>query len=125
VIQADGGTRTAAITGAWIALRDAFAHLVKMGLVPRMPRLDPLAAVSVGVIDGEPRLDLNYDEDSRAETDMNIVATGSGHYVEIQGTAEGAPFDRQTFNQLLDLADKGIRELLAAQEQAARQPVGV
>ncbi|HEY9855276.1 MAG TPA: ribonuclease PH [Stenomitos sp.] len=125
VIQADGGTRTAAITGAWIALHDALSTLVQRGAIARMPRLDHLAAISVGVIDGEPRLDLNYDEDSKAETDMNVVATGSGKYVEIQGTAEGEPFDRQMLNQLLDLADQGIRTLIAAQESAIKQPIGV
>ncbi|MBO9541141.1 ribonuclease PH [bacterium] len=123
VIQADGGTRTAAITGAWIALHDAFTTLVTQGKLDRMPRLDPLAAISVGVVDGEAVLDLCYDEDSRAETDMNVVATGSGHYVEVQGTAEGEPFDRQMVNRMLDLADAGIQELIAAQRQAIRQPV--
>ncbi len=125
VIQADGGTRTAAITGAWIALHDALQAIVARGLLPRMPRLDHLAAISVGVIDGEARLDLNYDEDSQAETDMNVVATGSGKYVEVQGTAEGEPYDRQMLNRLLDLADQGIRSLIAAQESAVKQPIGV
>jgi ribonuclease PH len=125
VIQADGGTRTAAITGAWIALHDALRTLVEQGKIARMPRLDPLAAISVGVVDGEAVLDLCYDEDSRAETDMNVVATGSGHYVEVQGTAEGEPFDRQMVNRMLDLADAGIKDLIAAQRQAISTPAGV
>lgn len=125
VLQADGGTRTAAITGAWIALHDALTSLVSRGLIPAMPRLDHLAAISVGVLEGEARLDLNYDEDSQAETDMNVVATGSGRYVEIQGTAEQEPFDRAMLNQLLDLADQGIRTLIAAQDEAIKQPIGV
>ncbi|MNY55203.1 Ribonuclease PH [compost metagenome] len=90
-----------------------------------MPRLDPLAAISVGIVDGEAVLDLCYLEDSQAETDMNVVATGSGHYVEIQGTAEGEPFDRQMVNRMLDLADAGIKDLIAAQHQAIRTPVEV
>lgn len=118
VLQADGGTRTAAITGAWVAVHDALSGLVRAGKLPAMPRLDPLAAISVGVVAGEARLDLDYDEDSRAETDMNVVGLGNGRYVEIQGTAEGAPFDRAMLTRLLDLADDGIARLIAAQAQA-------
>lgn len=125
VLQADGGTRTAAITGAWIALHDAFAHLVAKGMLERMPQMTPLAAISVGIVKGEPVLDLEYEEDSQADTDMNVVATGSGQYVEIQGTAEREPFDRAMVNRLLDLADQGIAQLVRAQEQAVRAPLGV
>ena len=120
VIQADGGTRTAAITGAWVAVHDALSRLVAEGKLPVMPRLDPLAAISVGILDGEARLDLNYDEDCIAETDMNVVGLGNGRYVEIQGTAEGAPFDRTMLTQLLDLADHGIAQLIQAQAQAVK-----
>jgi len=120
VIQADGGTRTAAITGAWVAVHDALSRLVADGKLPAMPRLDPLAAISVGILDGEARLDLNYDEDSQAETDMNVIGLGNGRYVEIQGTAEGAPFDRAMLTQLLDLADQGIAQLIQAQAQAVK-----
>ncbi len=121
VIQADGGTRTAAITGAWVAVHDALSWLVAQGKLPRLPRLDPLAAISVGIIDGEARLDLDYDEDSKAETDMNVVGLGNGRYVEIQGTAEGAPFDRAMLSQMLDLADRGIAQLIRAQAQAVKE----
>jgi ribonuclease PH len=120
VIQADGGTRTAAITGAWVAVHDALSWLVAQGKLPKMPRLDPLAAISVGIIDGQARLDLNYDEDCTAETDMNVIGLGQGRYVEIQGTAEGAPFDRAMLTQLLDLADSGIESLIQAQSQAVK-----
>ncbi|MNK67773.1 Ribonuclease PH [compost metagenome] len=120
VIQADGGTRTAAITGAWVAVHDALSRLVADGKLSTMPRLDPLAAISVGILDGEARLDLNYDEDSQAETDMNVIGLGNGRYVEIQGTAEGAPFDRAMLTQLLDLADHGIAQLIQAQAQAVK-----
>jgi len=120
VIQADGGTRTAAITGAWVAVHDALSRLVADGKLSAMPRLDPLAAISVGILDGEARLDLNYDEDCIAETDMNVIGLGAGRYVEIQGTAEGAPFDRTMLTQLLDLADHGIAQLIQAQAQAVK-----
>ena len=120
VLQADGGTRTAAITGAWVALHDAFQTLVSRGQLARIPNMTSLAAVSVGIVEGEPLLDLAYEEDSRAETDMNVVATGAGHYVEIQGTAEREPFDRARVNRLLDLADRGISDLVHAQAQAIR-----
>jgi ribonuclease PH len=120
VLVADGGTRTAAITGAWVAVADAITWLTAQGRVPegRDPLPRSVAAVSVGIIDGEPRLDLPYEEDSRAETDMNVVATGDGALVEVQGTAEGAPFSREELDVLLDLALGGIRELTAAQKAA-------
>lgn len=120
VLQADGGTRTAAITGAYIALHDSITWAKSNGLIkPEVnPLKDSVAAVSVGIIDGEPRLDLCYDEDVTAETDMNIVCTGSGDFVEVQGTAEGAPFDRALLNQLLDLGVAGCNELAAIQRRA-------
>src|SRR5579859_6189069 len=116
VLQADGGTRTAAITGAYVALVDAVAWLDKQGaLAQPAPLISSVSAVSVGVIDGEPRLDLMYDEDVRAETDMNVVVTGSGQFVEVQGTAEGAPFTRPELDALLDLAVTGCAELTRLQ----------
>ncbi|MEY4348396.1 MAG: ribonuclease [Actinomycetota bacterium] len=120
VLQADGGTRTAAITGAWVALHDALAWAAERNIVKNLDAvlLDTVAAISVGVIDGEPRLDLHYEEDVRAETDMNIVMTGSGGLVEVQGTAEGVPFTRAQFDSLLDLASKGCAELSAMQKAA-------
>ncbi|HHV44597.1 MAG TPA: ribonuclease PH [Firmicutes bacterium] len=114
VIQADGGTRTASITGSFIALCDALWTIGEGG---SFPVLDYLAAVSVGVVDGVPVLDLNYEEDSRAEVDMNVVMTGAGKFVEIQGTAEGAPFSRDTYNQMLELAEKGISQLVSMQSR--------
>ncbi len=118
VLQADGGTRCAAITGAWIALHDACETLVRNGKLPASPLTDHVAAVSVGICAGSPVLDLDYPEDSACDTDMNVVMTGSGGLVEVQGTAEGAPFSRAEMNTLLDLAQAGIRQLIAAQEQA-------
>ncbi|MGH3444725.1 MAG: ribonuclease PH [Nocardioidaceae bacterium] len=118
VLQADGGTRTAAITGAYVALADACAHLAGKGVLPGEPLTGSVAAVSVGIIDGEPRLDLPYEEDVRAETDMNVVMTGDGRFVEVQGTAEGAPFDRTLLDALLALAEKGCTELTAMQRKA-------
>ncbi|WP_420168768.1 ribonuclease PH [Streptomyces violaceoruber] len=120
VLQADGGTRTAAITGAYVALADAVAwaqgkKIVKAG---RKPLTDTVAAVSVGIVDGTPLLDLCYEEDVRAETDMNIVCTGDGRFVEVQGTAEGAPFDRTELGALLDLATAGCVDLAALQREA-------
>lgn len=120
VLQADGGTRTAAITGAYVALVDAIEwarreRLVKPGAVVLT---GSVAAVSVGIIDGEPRLDLHYDDDVRAETDMNVVMTGDGNFVEVQGTAEGKPFDRALLDQLLDLAAGGCRTLTDLQRAA-------
>ncbi len=120
VLQADGGTRTAAITGAYVALADAIEWGRAHGAVPEQARVltDSVAAVSVGIIDGTPMLDLPYTEDVRAETDMNVVVTGSGDFVEVQGTAEGAPFRRGELDQLLDLAVAGCAELTKAQQAA-------
>lgn len=119
VLQADGGTRTAAITGAYVALVDAVEWMRERGLVASTSLLrDSVSAVSVGVIDGEPRLDLCYEEDVRAETDMNVVMTGSGAFIEVQGTAEGAPFDRKELEALLGLAEAGCAELTALQQAA-------
>src|SRR5450759_4755997 len=118
VIQADGGTRTAAITGAYVALQDAVGVLMKNGVVRQSPIRDAVAAISVGIHDGTALLDLDYAEDSSCETDMNVVMTGSGHFVEVQGTAEGAAFSREEMDALLDLATKGIRDLVQAQKDA-------
>lgn len=120
VLQADGGTRTAAITGAYIALADSISWARANKLIPAkaQPLTDSVAAVSVGIIDGEPFLDLAYVEDVRAHTDMNVVVTGSGKFVEVQGTAEGVPFDRDELNALLDLALKGTVELTEIQKIA-------
>ena len=118
VIQADGGTRTAAITGAFVALHDAVDHLLKRKLIAASPIRDFVAAVSVGIHEGMPVLDLDYAEDSASDTDMNVVMTGSGGLVEVQGTAERAPFSRKELDTMLALADKGIRELVAAQRTA-------
>ncbi len=117
VIQADGGTRTAAITGAFVALADAVSGLVKAGL-PGSPIRDCVAAVSVGVVAGRPVLDLDYAEDSTAQVDMNVVMTGSGAYVEVQGTAEHAPFDKWRLDEMLALASSGIARLVALQRSA-------
>jgi ribonuclease PH len=116
VIQADGGTRTAAITGAYVALHDAVTHLLKNGLITESPLRDSVAAISVGVYKGEAVLDLDYLEDSDCDTDMNVVMTGNGGFVEIQGTAEGEPFQREAMNAMLDLATAGIKELLNKQK---------
>lgn len=118
VIQADGGTRTASVTGGYVALALALRKLIAAGTVPPETLLAPVAAVSVGIVNGEPLLDLAYDEDLRAEVDMNIVMNAAGRYVEVQGTAEHQPFDRTALNRLLDLAAAGIGELLAAQREA-------
>jgi len=118
VLQADGGTRTASITGAYVALVDAVDWLRERGALRGEPLLDSVAAVSVGVVDGVPLLDLDYAEDSSAEVDLNVVATGSGKFVELQGTAEGEPFDRDLLNQLLDLGLLGCGELAAFQRGA-------
>ena len=117
VIQADGGTRTAAISGAMVAAHDAFSRLVRAGTLSAIPLKHFVAAVSVGVFHGMPVLDLDYDEDSRCDTDMNVVMTDSNHFIEVQGTAEGAAFDRETMNRLLDLAQGGIRDLIALQKR--------
>jgi len=118
VLQADGGTRTASITGAYVALADAVAWLRVRKLLVGEPLTGSVAAISVGVIDGVPMLDLPYEEDSRAEVDMNIVCTGDGAFVEVQGTAEGQPFDRDVLNRLLDLGVKGCADLAAIQAEA-------
>jgi ribonuclease PH len=115
VLQADGGTRCASITGAWLALHDACAQLVTQGKLPATPIRDHVAAISVGIYKGIPVLDLDYPEDSDCDTDMNVVMTGSGGIVEIQGTAEGEPFSRLQMSQLVDLAEVGIKELIARQ----------
>ncbi len=117
VIQADGGTRTASITGAYIALVDALRHIKKHGLMETMPVKDYLAAVSVGIVSGKPALDLCYAEDSKAEVDMNLVMTGAGRIVEIQGTAEGEPFSRVDLARLLALGEKGIKALIKKQKE--------
>jgi ribonuclease PH len=118
VIQADGGTRTAAITGAMVAAYDAFSKLQAAGLIAAIPVKHFVAAISVGVFQGVPVLDLDYLEDSDCDTDMNVVMTDAGHFVEVQGTAEGAAFDRATMNHLLDLAQSGISHLISLQKQA-------
>ncbi|QWT46883.1 ribonuclease PH [Azospira inquinata] len=118
VLQADGGTRCASITGAWIALADACAKLVADGKLATNPIKDQVAAVSVGIFQGQPVLDLDYPEDSNCDTDMNVIMTGAGGLVEIQGTAEGEPFSRAEMNTLLDLAQAGIGHLIQAQKQA-------
>ncbi len=116
VLQADGGTRTAAITGSYVALADALSWARGEGHISTDPLIDSVAAVSVGIIDGEPRLDLHYDDDVRAETDMNVVMTGGGNFVEVQGTAEGEPFDRGLLDELLNLAAAGIADLTRQQK---------
>jgi len=129
VIQGDGGTRTAAITGSFIALAEAVEKLLKKGLLLENPICDYVAAVSVGMVEGEPRMDLNYEEDARASVDMNIVMTGTGKLVEVQGTAEGHPFTKKEMDGLLGLAQKGIGELVRLQKAniplvIARSPQG-
>ncbi len=121
VLQADGGTRTAAITGAFVAVQDAVTKLLAEGKVAVSPILGPVAAVSVGIVQGVPLLDLEYVEDVSCDTDMNVVMTGAGHYVEVQGTAEGAAFTRAEMDELLRLAEKGIAELVSLQRQALQQ----
>jgi ribonuclease PH len=118
VIQADGGTRTAAITGAFVAAHDAVSWLIAQDKLAASPIRDFVAAVSVGIVDGTPLLDLEYLEDSACDTDMNVVMTGAGGFVEVQGTAEGAAFSRDEMGALLQLADDGIRQLIAAQRKA-------
>lgn len=122
VIQADGGTRTASITGAFVAASDAIALLMARGALAASPIRDHVAAVSVGIYQGQPVLDLDYAEDSQCETDMNVVMTGSGAYVEVQGTAEGVPFSRQEMDALLGLAETGIADLVRLQREALAQP---
>ena len=118
VLQADGGTRCASITGAFVALHDAVTSLSDRGLLKQWPIRDFVAAVSVGIVDGAPLLDLDYPEDSGCDTDMNVVMTGAGGFVEVQGTAEGEPFKRAQMDSLLGLAEHGIRELIRRQRQA-------
>jgi ribonuclease PH len=115
VIQADGGTRTASITGAFVALALALEKMRERDMIRTIPLSDYVAATSVGIVDGEPLLDLAYDDDSRADVDMNIVRTGGGRFIEVQGTAEASPFGRDALNALLDLADHGIRQLVEKQ----------
>jgi ribonuclease PH len=120
VLQADGGTRTAAVTGGYVALALALRRLAAQGVVPPDLIRTPIAAVSVGIVQGEVRLDLCYEEDSQAEVDLNVVMTGDGQFVEVQGTAEKSPFSRYRLSQMLDLARRGIEALVAAQEEALR-----
>ncbi|EGW53943.1 ribonuclease PH [Candidatus Endoriftia persephone] len=121
VIQADGGTRTASITGAWIALHDAVQHILQQDLLKTDPMIGPVASVSVGVHKGTPILDLDYAEDSSAETDMNVVMNDQGGFIEVQGTAEAAAYSRQELDAMLDLASQGIQQLIQLQQQALSQ----
>lgn len=116
VIQADGGTRTASITGGFVALALALQHMRQKGMIRTIPLSDYVAAISVGVVSGTPMLDLAYDEDSNADVDMNVVKTGDGRFIEVQGTAEGPPFERAELDSLLSLADEGIQQLIALQK---------
>jgi len=118
VIQADGGTRTASITGAYVALVDAFRKMVKNDLIEKVPVKDSVAAISVGKVEGEVLLDLNYEEDSKAEVDMNVVMTGAGKFVEIQGTAEGGVFTKKEMDELMKIAQRGIRVLTRIQKKS-------
>jgi ribonuclease PH len=122
VLQADGGTRTAAICGGYVALHDAFSRMVASGSIPAHPITDACAAISVGVVDALPHLDLDYSEDVRAEVDMNVVMTGAGRFVEVQGTAEGNPFSRSELDELLALAEKGITEIFEIQRATLAEP---
>ncbi len=122
VIQADGGTRTAAITGAFVAAHDAVSWLIAQGKLKASPIREHVAAISVGLVEGTPLLDLEYTEDSTCDTDMNVVMTGAGHFVEVQGTAEGAAFTRAQMDALLGLAASGIADLVAAQKAAIAKP---
>ena len=125
VIQADGGTRTASITGAFVAMAMALERMVAAGMLRSVPLLDSVAATSVGLVNGEPTLDLSYEEDSRAEVDMNVVLTGSGRFVEVQATAEGRPFSGDELQRLLDLATEGIGRLVEHQRTLVRTNLGV
>lgn len=124
VIQADGGTRTASICGGFVALHDAFTRMILKGQMENHPMSEELAAVSVGVIRGEVCLDLPYVEDSTAEVDLNVVMTGSGKFVEVQGTAEDGPFDRNSLEEMLDVAESGIKEITEAQRELLSSPPG-
>jgi ribonuclease PH len=124
VLQADGGTRTASICGAYVALHDACSRLIAEGEMSQHPLTDAVAAVSVGIVDGVPMLDLPYEEDSRAEVDMNVVMTGAGRFVEVQGTAEQLAFSRSELDSLLGLAEHGISQLLSAQAELLSTPPG-
>ena len=121
VIQADGGTRTAAITGAWVAAQDAVNQLLAKGAISESPIINGIAAISVGIVGGQPMLDLEYREDVACDTDMNVVMSSAGHFIEVQGTAEGVAFSRKEMDQLLDLAEKGIGELIEMQKKALAQ----
>lgn len=121
VLQADGGTRTAAITGAYVAFAIASKRLLRERKITKSPIISEVAAVSVGIVDGTPLLDLKYDEDSRAEVDMNVICTGDGRFIEVQGTAEGAPFTREQMDDLLELGRKGIEQLVRLQREAIEQ----
>jgi ribonuclease PH len=121
VLQADGGTRTAAITGAWVALHQAFSDSIDKGMLTRHPVLDHVAAISVGIVDGDLLLDLDYEDDVRAEVDFNVVMSGRGLLVEVQGSAEKAPFSREELDHILDLAASGIEVLVDAQKQAVAE----
>ena len=125
VLQADGGTRTASITGAYLALHDAFSRLVARGEIDQHPVIEACAAVSVGIVDGVPSLDLPYEEDVAAEVDMNVVMTESGRFIEVQGTAEGQPFRRDELDALLDLAGSGIDQIVKLQNQLLVDPPGL
>jgi ribonuclease PH len=122
VLQADGGTRTASVCGSYVALHDAMTRLVERGMVRTHPLTEAVAAVSVGIVDGVPMLDLPYEEDSRAEVDMNVVMTSSGRFVEVQGTAEGMPFSKAELDELLRLAEHGILQLLEHQAEVLAEP---
>ena len=122
VLQADGGTRTAAICGGYVALHDAFSRMVAGGKIPAHPMTDACGAISVGVVDALAHLDLDYSEDARAEVDMNVVMTGAGRFVEVQGTAEGNPFSRSELDELLALAEKGITEIFDIQRATLAEP---
>ncbi|MFZ5567694.1 MAG: ribonuclease PH [Pseudomonadota bacterium] len=120
VLQADGGTRTAAITGAFVAVQDAVTTLLASGKISASPITGQVAAISVGIVEGTPLLDLEYTEDAACDTDMNVVMTGAGHFIEVQGTAEGAAFSRQEMDTLLALAERGVNELVRLQTEALR-----
>ncbi|NMC97002.1 MAG: ribonuclease PH, partial [Deltaproteobacteria bacterium] len=124
VIQADGGTRTASVTGAFVALVGLFDQLKRDGVVQNIPVRDYLSAVSVGIIDQQVMLDLEYEEDSRADVDMNLVMTGSGHFIEVQGTAEKIPFSREQMTQMTDVAERGIRQIIERQKELVGDLIG-